>query len=259
MTRRLFPILAMAALLLSVSACNAGRGAPTAVPTALPPTAGSDGYETDSCENEYLPVVEGATWDYTATGLNSGHFTRSIIHVTPAGFTTQDVFSGTGVTRTDDWQCDDGTLMAMQPDEGATASLQFYDRIHDFQTTEVSGVTIPDQLLPTVIWNEGLVLEGTGSVNGQSGPAKDTIMLDCTAGNVESVTVPAGVFSAIRGNCKLDEKFTVTVSGVDVPVPANAVTTATVWYASHVGLVKSEQVVGNGPKTTVELTAYKIP
>jgi hypothetical protein len=257
MTRRLLPILVIATLLLSVSACNVGRGTPTPVPTAVPPTAGSDGYETDSCSNEYLPVVEGATWDYTATGLKPGRFTRSIIHVTPAGFTIQDVFSGTGVTRADEWQCDDGTLMAMQPDEGATASLRFYDRIHDFQTTEVSGVTIPDQLLPTVIWNEGLVLEGTGSLNAHTGPARDTIMLDCTAGNVETVTVAAGVFSAIRGNCRLDEKFTVTVGSVDVP--ADLVTASTVWYASHVGLVKSEQVVGNGPKTTIELTAYKIP
>ena len=218
--------------------------------------AGPTSEESDVCENEFYPIVKGASWSYQASGAFSEKFTRSITDVTPGGFTDQDIFS-TGNPHIRQWKCEDNVLVAMQPDEAAAGPLQFSDRIQNFQTKQADGATVPDQFIPGAIWNEEIYLEGTSLVNGQDVPARDAIKLDCTAGNVESVSVPAGTFQAIRGNCKTDEKLVLNVGGSEQT--SEIVTISTMWYASGVGLIKSQQAVAGQPGTTIELLAYKIP
>ncbi len=264
MTRRLFPMLTIVALTVSVLACNLGSGTSPAAPTAAPatvaptnsisPTVASTA-EGGECTNEYYPVVQGATWDYSMAGDVPGQFTRSITKVESDAFTEQDVFSA-GITRTTAWKCSDG-LIALQPEAGAGASLSSKNIAADFHATDVSGVTVPDQLLPGATWNQSLTLEGTESINGQDVKAKNVVQMDCTAADVESVTVPAGTFEAIRGDCKTDQKVTVTIGSMEVPSDVPSV--STVWYAKGVGMVKMEETVTNGPKSTIELTSYKIP
>ena len=66
-----------------------------------------------------------------------------------------------------------------------------------------------------------------------------------------------GTFNAVRADCKIDSKITVTMSGVEVPTDVS--TTSTMWYAPDVGLVKIAEVISGSDSVTIELTSYKIP
>lgn len=253
---RLVPILAIASLLLSASACNTAPAAPGLTPSrAVPPVSASTS-DQDECDNEYFPVIQSASWSYVVTGGISGQFTRTIMTVSPVGFTTRDVFSN-GMIIAGKWQCDDGTLMAMQPDEGATAPIELSDQIEVSQTSAVDGINLTEQLVPGATWEEVLLIEGSKVVNGQGVPASDALKLSCAANNVESISVPAGTFKAVRSNCRTDEKITLTIGGA--AVSSERITISTLWYGSGVGLVKSEQVAASGAKTTVELISYLVP
>ena len=257
MSRRLFPVLSITALILSVLACNfLGSSAPSAPASteslSLPSSSSAGG----ACDNALYPVVVGASWNYSMTNTVPGNFTRSITAVNADGFTDQDVFAS-GITRTGEWKCDHGALIALQPDGGASGTVQANNITAVFQTTDMNGITFPATVNAGDSWAQNFTLEGTESFNGQDIPAKNETAFSCTAGNTESVTVPAGTFNAIRVDCKTDIKITVTVNGVTVPTDVS--TTSTMWYASGVGLVKSDNMITGSGNNTIELTVYTIP
>ena len=125
----------------------------------------------------------------------------------------------------------------------------------DFQTTEVSGVTVPNELVPGATWKQGITVEGTESMNGQNVKATNAVIMDCAAGDIEAISVPAGMFHAVRADCKINQK--ITPGGVGSPT--DIASTLTVWYASGVGMIKRIAAITNGPTIAVDLTAYKIP
>jgi len=260
MSHRQIPILASVVLLFAALACNLS-GTPTAEPpvTSVPsatPAASPVPSLSGACANSLYPVVAGASWTYTTTIGVIGDYTRTIMTVNADGFTDQDVFSN-GVTRTGEWGCDSGSLIAHQPDGGSTGAVQTSNVTAEFQTTALSGVTLPASVNVGDTWTQNFTLEGNESINGRTVPAKNETAYSCTAGGAESVTVPAGTFDAIRVDCNTDITITVTVAGAEVPAHVNA--TSTMWYAAGVGMVKSDNVVSGSASNTVELTAYNIP
>jgi hypothetical protein len=259
MFRRLFPILAIVALVLAALACNLSGGSTpaTAEPSSLPSDAPSGPAPTSgACANPLYPVVVGVSWTYSMSGTEVGNFTRSIIAVDADGFTDQDVFTS-GVTRTGDWTCENGALIALQPNGGPSGVVQTSTTTAEFQTTAMSGVTLPATVEAGTSWTQNFTLEGTESINGQSIAAKNVTAYACTAGGTESVAVPAGTFNAVRVDCQTDITITITLN--DVEVPTNVSTTSTTWYASGIGMVKSDNVITGAENNTIELTAYTIP
>jgi len=73
----------------------------------------------------------------------------------------------------------------------------------------------------------------------------------CTVSGVESVTVPAGTFDAIRVEC--------SDSTDDPAAYAGTITTGTYWYAKGVGLVRQEVSENGGTAEVSELDSYYIP
>jgi hypothetical protein len=183
-------------------------------------------------------------------------FTRSITDVRPAGFTDQDVFAS-GVTRTGEWKCDNGSLTALQPDSAVSASVQTNNMDAKFHTTDISGVTLPANVKPGDNWTQNVTIEGTVPLNGQDIAAKNVAAIDCTAGGSESVTVKAGTFDAVRTDCKVDMTITMTMNGLEIPTSLTSTNTA--WYVNGVGMVKTVTEVVGGPGSTIELTGYNIP
>ena len=106
-------------------------------------------------------------------------------------------------------------------------------------------------------WMQNFTLEGTESINGQAIAAKNETAYSCTAGATESVTVPAGTFNAVHVDCQADITITVTLNGVEVPT--SITTTSAMWYASGVGMVKSDNVISGAANNIIELTGYNIP
>lgn len=244
-------------------ACNLGSPAPTE--NGNSPVEGTAPTEAvnlevaptlpNACDNPYMPVVVGATWNYTIAGPVPDTYIHSVLSLEGDGFTEQDVF-GTGVTRQGQWKCENGNLIALNPSGGGSASVSAEGTTVDYQTTALEGVTLPAALNPGDSWSQSLTLEGTQTINGESFPVSNQVNQACTAAGVESVTVPAGTFDAMRVDCKVDMNITIDMSGSPFTTPITLNNTN--WYALKVGLVKTFST-GSGLDSTIELTSYLIP
>lgn len=265
--KRILGALPVLALMLAILACNfAGAASPAAPgsestpassqPTAEPASQPAPQLAGGACSNSLYPVIMGATWTYSLSGVTTDTYTRSITAVKSDGFTDQDVFTS-GVTRTGDWKCDNGTLIALSPDSSASATVLTSKTTATFHTTDMSGVTLPASIKSGDTWTQNFSIEGTQSIGGQDVAAKSKVAFACTAGGTESVIVAAGTFDAQRVDCKIDTTITVTMGGLEVPT--NLSSDASMWYAPNVGLVKLENAISGVGNSTTELTSYKIP
>jgi hypothetical protein len=245
-------------LVLALQACNLPSSTPT--PTADTSSAGSGPAPAssggDPCSNNLYPVVNGAAWNYSVSGAATDTFTHSIKDVTADGFTDQDVFAS-GVTRTGEWKCQDGALIALSPLSGPSGAVTANNLTADFTTTDMSGVTLPANVKSGDTWTQEFNIEGTQSVGGQDVAAKGKVNFNCAAGATESTTVAAGAFDAQRVDCKINLDISVSIGGLQVPTSFAGDTT--MWYAPGVGLVKMDGSIPNIGTTSIELTAYNIP
>ena len=256
--------LAFIVLLLSTLACNFGKSAaPTEIPgdvSDINPSIADTPQEgenqtTNFCANPYLPVVVGATWNYDLKGPIPDTYTHTILSVEADKFVEQDVFNS-GVTRQAEWKCENGNLIALNPSGGNTSNVTTEGLESNFETTELTGVTLPAVINPGDTWSQSLTLVGTQSLNGIEVPTSNQLTSDCTAVGLETVTVTAGTFDAMRVDCHTIMHLTVTMSGN--PFETTLDLNGTNLYAIKVGIVKSS-TIGSGLDSTVELLSYNIP
>jgi hypothetical protein len=234
--------------ILLLAGCNMpGGGGST--PTS---PAGSTG--SGPCANPLYPVAVGVTWNYQLSGTTSGTFVRTIQSVDSGGFTDQDTFDS-GTTRTGKWNCAAGDLTALDPVGSTTASVQFGATNSNFQTTALTGVTLPAHVAAGDTWTQTLSMSGTTESHGVQASSTSDVSISCTAGGSESVTVPAGTFDAMKVTCQDGITIKVTTAGVTIPVSVNF--SADNWYAPGVGWVKSVGS-GSGFDETVLLTSYSL-
>lgn len=210
--------------------------------------------EVGACPGSLFPVVTGATWQYALSGSITDTFTRSITSTSSGGFSDQDVFGG-GVSRTGEWTCQNGELLALTPTGGYSATVSAMDDGLEatFATVSNEGITLPARLDVGTTWSQTIVYTGTQDMNGTIITSENTLVIDCTVTAIEEVTVPAGVFTAARAEC--GNLINITFEGApaftfDVP--------ATNWFAPGVGLVKSV-TSGEGYSDVIELVTYMIP
>ncbi len=256
----LFPVLSVIILIIASFACSLpaadSSGSDPDPIGATPNPASSSGSGGAACNNPLYPVVAGAFWTYKFNGAAPGDFTRSISSVNADGFLDQDIFTS-GITRSGEWKCNAGTLIALNPNGGTTAEVQSSSIDSSFTTTAMEGVTMPANIISGDSWSQKITIEGTVTINEVVIPSKNQTSYSCTAGGIESVTVAAGTFDALRIECQTDIVITITMNGTEIPTNVN--TTSTMWYAPGVGMVKSDNAVSGAPNITLELTAYNIP
>jgi hypothetical protein len=227
---------------------------PAATPTPLPSATPTP--TVTACTNPYYPVVEGAQWTYSLSGITSGSFKHSIIAVRPDGFTDQDVFDS-GATRTGEWKCEDGALSALSPAESLSAMIQTEGMTASYTTTSSTGVTLPAIITPGTAWTQEFTVEGTQTVSGQDLSGTGDVTYSCTAGDTETVSVPAGAFEAVRVGCQINGTISVNMLGLAVPTELTSV--ATMWYARGIGMVKTENEISGIGHTSIQLTAFSLP
>lgn len=216
----------------------------------MPPVIGNPPAGAAACDNVYMPVVSGATWNYSLAGQVSDTYTHSVLSVSESSFVEQDVF-GSGVSRTGEWSCDAGNLTALDP-TGGGASVSTEGQSSVFTATSNTGITFPADPKPGDSWTQSVTLEGSQTINGFNVPATNQVTVSCTVIGFEPVTVPAGTFEALRVDCVNDMVISVVADGNPFS------TTSTSWYAANVGMVKSV-TVGNGLDSTIELLSYSLP
>jgi hypothetical protein len=244
------------ALMTALAACNlpSRPGAPDGASLATPSQPAPQ--TLGQCKNPLHPVIKGAEWTYSLSGITTGTFIRTITAVREDGFTDQDVFDS-GVTRTGEWKCEDGTLTALSPAEGLSGMVQAEGTTAQFKTTQSQGVTLPAIVTPGSAWTQNFTLEGTQTIAGSSAESTGDMSYSCKAADIETVSVPAGVFDAVRVGCQINATITVNMAGLEVPTEWASATT--IWYARDIGMVKTENELSGVGHSSIELTSYTIP
>src|SRR6266542_2488349 len=259
-------------LLIFITACSKANTTPTSAPASTEEsinTAAPDGVATvateapitpvagGQCANQYYPVREGATWSYASTGSPAGNYnyTDSITAVRADGYTLTSQFGD--LTRTQEWACRPEGLVALQLGGGALTSQNLKLEV---TTQNASGVSYPAKINTGDTWDYTLDFTGKMDVAGNSGDASGNDKVHFNALGIESVSVPAGTFDAMKVQVDTTLNINVTYQGVSVPV---AVTSSyNYWYAEGVGWVKASgtgSVGGQSFSENIELKSYKVP
>ncbi|MCS7012001.1 MAG: hypothetical protein NZL98_11575 [Anaerolineales bacterium] len=259
----------LAAIVLTMLACSlipsdislpdASSEDATATPFQEPTaTMTEESLPAGPCDNPLFPVRLGATWEYHIISDIPDTFTRRIVEVSATGFTEQDVFQS-GVTRTGQWACSEGNLIMLIPSGGGFASSVSGDNIDaQFITSGFEGITLPVEIRTGDSWTFRLVYEGEIRIGEIRSPGKNEMTLNCQAGQVETITVPAGTFQARRITCETIMNVTITYLPDQPPMTLSFTSIDDSWMAEGVGLVKSVSTT-EGMTATTELLSYSIP
>jgi len=212
---------------------------------------------TASCVNAYYPVREGSTWTYQSTGSPAGNysFTDTITALRPDGFTLTSKFDK--LTRTQEWACRPEGLVALQLGGGALTSQNLKLEV---ATQNTSGVSYPAAIAAGDQWDYALDFTGKMELAGSSGEAKGNDKSHFTALGMESVTVPAGTFNALKIQVDTILDISVTVQGVGVPVTFSS--SYIYWFVPDTGWVKASgtgSIGGEAFAETIEMQWYNLP
>lgn len=187
------------------------------------------------CGNSYQPSAAGIRWQYRTTSA-TGAFTSTdtVTSSNPDRFTITS--RSRGSSRVIGYRCDGGAITALAV-PGLDGSTLTQGAHHAFQTTSVSGVTLP--LVPGGrTWRQSFRVHGGGTVDGAAEGLEGSVATTFTAARDRApVTVPAGTFRALRIAELTRFDLTVTVRGVSVPV--RTLVRSTVFLAPGVGMVRS--------------------
>ena len=210
-----------------------------------------------ACTNPFYPVVESATWNYSIVSSPPDTFVRTITEINPDGFTSQDIFS-TGTNQIVRWECQEGTLIALDPaGTEATSSVVLSGLDIELQATDQEGITLPSDIKEGDTWSQHFTVEGILNYNGQdvSSPAQSDST--CVAAGEEMITVPAGSFSALRVDCIITIEVKFSAMGFSFPFTIESNSTS--WYSPGIGMVRNSSIAMDDSTTTVELTSYTLP
>ncbi len=229
----------------TASPLTATPAPPSPSPTAPAPIA-------TACQNRYYPVAQGAAWTYRVSGSVNDTFTRAIIGIRADGFDDQDSFAS-GAVRRGSWACRQGDLISLTP--GGSASVAAGGAQTDFTVESNEGLTLPADPQPGARWTQTIVYLGQFNTGDRNVTARSTLNTSCRAVGVESVSVPAGAFEALRADCTY--RLTIALLG-DLPFDFSFSSNGSVWYAPGVGLVKLRDT-GEMGTTEVVLLSSTLP
>jgi hypothetical protein len=225
---------------------------PTATPAPPSPSPTAPAPIAAACQNRYYPIAQGAAWTYRVSGSVNDTFTRAIIGVRADGFDDQDSFAS-GAVRRGSWACQQGDLISLTP--GGSASVAAGGAQTDFTVESNEGLTLPADPQPGAQWTQTIVYLGQFNTGDRNVTARSTLNTSCRAVGVESVSVPAGAFEALRADCTY--RLTIALLG-DLPFDFSFSSSGSVWYAPGVGMVKLRDT-GEMGTTEVVLLSSALP
>lgn len=250
-------------LLTSLTAC--GTDVPDQPDVVLPIIATSDPSvsptASEICGNGLYPSTQGAIWVYVSRGGPSGSFiyTNSITAVGADGFTLTTQFADQ--TRTQDWSCQPEGLQALQLGGGSAAGISIQDMTSDLITSDVTGISLPQNVASGMQWEYSLRLQGTIVMPGDpQAPANGMYSVTMQEMGLETVTVPAGTFEAVKIQSNSTVDIISSFGGSELPIKFSGTTIT--WYAPGVGYVKTVEngdFGGTAYSATTELQSYNIP
>jgi len=254
-----------ATLILSLTACAPETPPPEPSPTVAwnvlgtlqvsTPTAPgfpSTPAEIASCDNAYMPSDEGATWTFAGSNSSTGTYTRTDTITASEGDSYTIATQLTKVSYAQEFSCTAAGLVNMEPNQSDIAAM-FHGPSGNVTVHRVSnsGVTLPVDIQAGDSREQVFAWDATGPDASGYG----TFTYAFTAAGIETVSVPAGTFDALRIDAVIQMEIGAT------PKLTGTYTT-TVWLAEDIGLVKSEgssQIPGVEFTDRLELVSFDVP
>jgi hypothetical protein len=220
------------------------------------PAAGYTGQ--NACDYPYNPLRIGATWEYsdpystysqTVTAATGGPSQTTVTEASTSAY------SGGSANQTYDTTCGPDGIEGFQMQFGGAGQ----GTTGKMTMTAHSGHSLvpPSEMAPGTTWSDAVtwvdVVTQADKVVTMTMDVTDTY----TAVGVESVTTPAGTFSAIR----VDTVSTSLTTNPSLPAGSQVMTytsAMTTWYARGVGMVKWASAGGGTPYES-QLVAYSVP
>ena len=229
-------------------------------PTALPEGTVPPSSEGSLCTNTYYPVRLGATLSYKITGGPAGEysFTDTITSVRADGFSLSTQIGD--LTRTQEWLCTAEGLTALELGGAPAATLNSQGIQLNLDVSNLKGVTFPHEIQAGDQWQQTLDVSGNVTAFNEEAEASGNAQMNFNAVGIESVTVPAGTFEALRLDVDVTLNVSASYQGISLPVTFTG--GYTYWFAPGVGWVKangSGNVLGNSFSETIELQSYNVP
>lgn len=249
---------------ITMLACNLGSSAQTqsqGTEPAVPQAAEENTTANAGCINPYYPVVKDASWSYKSTGSPVGEYqyTEVVSDVRADGFTVTSEHVE-GFTRSMEWSCTPQGLVTTTPDDGMAGGIAAEQFKMDITTTGIEGVALPVQIKTGDQWTYTMTYTGLGNINGSEVTSEGTTVFTMNALGEESVTVPAGTFTAMKISNEIVLDVLMTYQGSTNPYPSKF-SQINYWVAG-VGLVKGETTADTGGSTyseVIELQSYTLP
>ena len=237
-----------------------GDGEATTAPTdAVAPSEAAAA--AGLCASDYFPVVVGATWTYSGTGI-TGDFTwtSTITEVKETGFTLTNDFDELSATQ--QWSCTAQGLAALQYGGGPEATLSATGLSGTFETTDTTGVSFPTHITAGDTWMQSFTIHGEMQIGeDQTGTADGTVTQSYVAEGMETITVPAGTFDAMKVQSTIAFAMQISFEGVTVPMAFASDTLN--WWGAGVGWLKADSstTIEGGESITAlsELQSFSIP
>lgn len=210
-----------------------------------------------NCAHPYFPLRSG----YEAVFKNtfpspidgSAQVTTYVWNVTGVTASSADLslkFGTSALSVTQHLRCENGNLSATNFVDMTPAGSQLGFQV---ETQRASGAYLPADLKPGSEWTQSfdLILRPQGEMAAAIGDISETTVIRRKALREESVTVPAGRYTALR----VESRATVQLHGSGAPELGSAdnleiVTTE--WWVKNVGLVKTTAGLPGGFQATAE-------
>jgi hypothetical protein len=239
--------------MITLSACNLPSRQPlrtqTPTPLTIIPTNSTPTPIPSLCDNQFFPNITGDSWEYSGTNSAVGAYTRTdIITKSNAEAFTQES-SQSNVTYSVVYSCSSTGLTAMDPiQQYVGALLSGPNAPVNVKLTSNSGISLPATINPGDTWQQ--ITDWDAS--SQDLNLNVRFVFNHSAVGFENVTVPFGVFNALR----VDTTIRIETSGFRIL--AGTYTTAT-WMVPKIGIIKSEgtsHITGADFTDSMELTRF---
>jgi hypothetical protein len=220
----------------------------TEVTTESPTTAAAE----SACDHPYFPLRTGSSWTYA---MPDGTMTWSVGGASGSNDSAEATMEValSDVSMAVHWSCSSAGIVSYDFGNLSVASL---GEVASMEVVDSSGAWLPapDLLVPGYSWPNSYTLVMHVSQEGFAADLTMTVSETSTATGIETITVPAGTFEALR----VDGTESVSMSGF-MGEAVNMTVDTTYWYAKGVGVVRYSSSGSEGTGSRGELTSYTVP
>lgn len=214
-------------------------------------TGPSERAAASACDHPYLPLRTGASWSYAGSDGQLSWSVTSAGGSADAASATMD-FTAPSVTMTVHWTCSSAGIVSYD-----FVSLKTLDlgNVATMDIVDTSGTWLPPakNLTPGSSWSNEYTMVISVPEAGELGKMSTRVSEAWTVAGLETVSVPAGTFEALR----IDGTATMTMSTPMGDMPSTTMSMS-YWFAKEVGIVRFTNS-GEGFSSQSELTSYSVP